>query len=259
MKNSPHCTNWRAWRKMKIQPGRGFKNASFPGCNQNGMEKRNKGLWLVVCGFWLVIINSIDNLAFSQNLSPPKDKLGSACSEQNLDALTTYLLRDLPSYTNRVSQRARRRSRSTEVYSYMLVAGRPEFIPLPLNPGISSADASQSATSGVDQVFFTTLNRQYIGGKAVELQEFHWLLFTKIQSGWRLVMMFTQTGSSPKQQPPTPPRDSSKSTVAQAINLWLKDCQAGSIRMRDVSKSERILPSKTSITLNSKSHESTTP
>ncbi len=245
MKNFPHCTNWRAWRKMKIKPGRGFQNTSFPGCNQNFMKKRNNSLWLIVCGFWLVIINSIDNLAFSQNLSPPKDKLGSACYELSLDTLTTYLLRDLPSYTNRVTQRARRLSRSAEVYSYMLVAGRPEFTPLPLNPGIYTADASQSAELGVDQVFFTTLNRQYINGKAVELQEFHWLngkavelqefhwlLLTKTQSSWRLVMMFTQTGSFPKQQPPSPPRNSSKGTVAQAVNLWLRDCQAGSIKMR---------------------------
>ncbi|OUL34206.1 hypothetical protein BV372_14460 [Nostoc sp. T09] len=202
------------------------------------MRKGKGSLWFTVCGFWLVIASSIDNLALSQNPSPSPDKgvinnkAASSCSEHNLDSLTTYLLRDLPSYTNRVTQRARRRSRSSEVYSYMLVAGRPEFTPLPLNPGIDTADTSKSTASGVDQVFFTTLERQYISGKAVELQEFHWLLLTKTQNGWRLVMMFTQTGSSPKQQPPSPPRDSSNSAIAQAINIWLRDCQAGSIRMR---------------------------
>ncbi|MDZ8055657.1 MAG: hypothetical protein RMX63_30015 [Aulosira sp. ZfuCHP01] len=189
----------------------------------------------------------MDNLAFSQNPSPLSDKgvvnnkPGSACSEQNLETLTTYLLRDLPSYTNRVTQRARRLSRRSEVYSYMLVAGRPEFTPLPLNPGIETADTSKSA-AGVEQVFLTTLERQYIGGKAVELQEFHWLLLTKTQNGWRLVMMFTQTGSSAKQQLLSPPRDSSNSAIAQAINIWLRDCQAGSVRMRAVNKSDRILP-----------------
>jgi hypothetical protein len=194
----------------------------------------------------LLIVSSIDNLAFSQN--PPASssqgvvKSLFACSELNVDTLTTYLLRDLPSYTNRVTQRARRLSRSAEVYSYMLVAGRPEFTPLPLNPGIYTADASESADLGVEQVFFTTLSRQYIRGQAVELQEFHWLLLTKTETSWRLVMMFTQTGSFPKQQPPSPPRDSSKGTVAQAINLWLRDCQVGSVRMGGVNKSDRILP-----------------
>ncbi len=204
----------------------------------SSIRKGMGNLWLIVWGFWLVIASSIDNSALSQNQSPSSykdvvnNKVGSACSEKNLDTLITYILRDLPSYTNRVTQRARRRSRSSEVYSYMLVAGRPEFTPLPLNPGIDTADTSKSAASGVEQVFFTTLERQYIDGKAVELQEFHWLLLTKTQNGWRLVMMFTQTGSSPKQQPPSPPRDSSNSAIAQAINIWLRDCQAGSIRMR---------------------------
>jgi hypothetical protein len=185
--------------------------------------------WLMLCGCFLVV-NSIDNLAFSQNLSVSKDKVGSACVEQNVNTLTTYLLRDLPSYTNRVTQRARRLSRSSEVYSYLLLAGKPEFTALPLNPGIASTDSDKSAASGVEQVFFTTLERQYIGGKAVELQQFHWLLLTKTQSGWRLIMMFTQTGSSGKQEPLSPPRDSSSSAIAQAVNIWLRDCQAGSVR-----------------------------
>jgi hypothetical protein len=188
-------------------------------------------LSLIVCSFCLVIVNSVENLAFSQNLSVSKDKVRSACTEQNIESLTTFLFRDLPSYTNRVTQRARRLSRSSEVYSYMLLAGRPEFTPLPLNPGIDTPEAAKSSASGVDQVFFTTLERQYIGKKAVELQEFHWLLLTKTQNGWRLVMMFTQSDSSVPGQPVSPSRDSSNSATAQAIKIWLRDCQAGSVPM----------------------------
>ncbi|WP_242037981.1 hypothetical protein [Tolypothrix sp. FACHB-123] len=189
-----------------------------------------RNLWLTVCGCFVAVC-SIGNPVFSQSLPVSKDKAGLACIDQQLDTLTTYLLRDLPSYTNRVTQRARRLSRKSEVYSYVLVAGRPEFTPLPLNPGINSVNNDKSATSGVEQVFFTTLERQYIGSKALELQEFHWLLLTKTQSGWRLVMMFTQTGSSGKQELLSPPRDSSGSAIAQGINIWLRDCQAGSIKM----------------------------
>lgn len=69
-----------------------------------------------------------------------------------------------------------------------------------------------------------------MGKKAVEFQEFHWLLLTKTKSGWRLVMMFTQTGAYPKQQPPLPPRDSSNGAIAQGVKAWLRDCQAGSVR-----------------------------
>ncbi len=208
---------------MKILPVKGFTNSSFSGL------KRNHGLWLMACGCWLVA-NSVDNIALSQNLtsSPSPSKVKVICAEQNLEVLTTKLLRDLPSYSNRSTQRARRLSRSYEVYSYMLVAGRPEFTPLPLNTE-GATDGQKSAAAGVEQVFFTTLERQYIGRKAVELQEFHRLLLTKTKNGWRLVMMFTRTDASPLRQPPSPPRDSSKSAIAQAINDWLRDCQAGSV------------------------------
>ncbi|QIR39802.1 hypothetical protein HCG51_25900 [Tolypothrix sp. PCC 7910] len=198
--------------------------------------QRNR-FWLIVCCFWLAF-NSFDNLAFSQNSSVSKDKVKSACTEQDVQSLTTWMLRDLPSYTNRVSQRARRLSRSSEVYSYILLAGRPEFTPLPLNPGIDTPETAKSAASGVEQVFFTTLERQYVGGKAVELEEFHWLLLTKTQNGWRLVMMFTQTDASVPGQPISPPRDSSNSAIAQAIKIWLRDCQAGTVRMGAIKENQ---------------------
>lgn len=194
-----------------------------------GNRQQQRGLWLIACGFWL-IVNNVDNSAFSQPPSLITERgIKSVCSEQNLETLTTRLLQDLPSYANRATQRARRRSRRSDLFSYMLVAGRPEFTPLPLNPGSDSANSGNSSTPGVEQVFFTTLERQYIGGKAVELQEFHWLLLTKSSSGWRLVMMFSQTGLDSAKQLRSPPRDSSKSAIAQGINTWLRDCQAGSI------------------------------
>ncbi|MEH2444376.1 MAG: hypothetical protein V7K18_00925 [Nostoc sp.] len=204
----------------------------------SSLRKKNYN-WLLACGFWVLGSNSLAYPALSINLTPKPSVLAerenvnggarSLCSEQNLETFTIQLLEDLPSYTNRVSQRARRLSRSSDVYSYMLVAGRPEFTPLPLNLEEYSADAKTPA-SGVEQVFFTTLERQYIGKKAVELQEFHWLLLTKTKTGRRLVMMFSQTGSYSAQQPLSPPRDSSNGTVAQAVEAWLRDCQAGSVR-----------------------------
>ncbi|MDF5736605.1 MULTISPECIES: hypothetical protein [unclassified Nostoc] len=203
------------------------------------LRKKNYS-WLLACGFWVLVSNSLAYPAFSINLTSKPSAIAekenvnggarSLCSEQNLEILTTQLLKDLPSYTNRASQRARRLSRSSDVYSYMLVAGRPEFTPLPLNLEEYSTDAPKSTASGVEQVFFTTLERQYIGKKAVELQEFHWLLLTKTKSGWRLVMMFSQIGSHSAQQPLSPPRDSSNGTVAQGVKAWLRDCQAGSVR-----------------------------
>ncbi|WP_017651721.1 hypothetical protein [Fortiea contorta] len=187
------------------------------------VTNRNYGSWLIAFGFWLVFNNS----AFSQDSSLPESRgANSFCSQQNLEILTTKLLSDLPSYVNRATQRARRLSRSSEFYSYMLVAGRPEFTPLPLN---SESNNSNYSTQGVEQVFFTTLERQYVGEKAVELQQFHWLLLTKTKSGWRLVMMFSQTGLDSAKQLQSPPRDTSKSAIAQGVNTWLRDCQARSV------------------------------
>jgi hypothetical protein len=210
-------------------------------------------LRLVVCGFWLSLSNLYSVPAFSQNQPAPRSvgnqdapnpvlnkkqsiptpvRAGTYfCSEQNNESNITYLLRDLPSYTNRASQRARRLTRKGDTFSYMVAAGRPEFVPLPLSPNLASSDTTKTLSEGVEQVFFTTLERQYTAGKAIELQQFHWLLLTKTNSGWRKVMMFTQTGSFPvTKQPISPPRDSSDGAIAQAVDAWLRDCEAGSVR-----------------------------
>lgn len=151
----------------------------------------------------------------------------SNCQEQDVETLTTQLLRDLPSYANRVSQRSRRRNRTVDIYSYVLLAGRPEFVPLTLGPGEYTPVDSASLVEPPQQVFITTLERQYIDGKPVELQDYHWLFLTKTDSGWRLAMMFSRTGPYLGGQPPTPPRDSSNGVIAQAISTWLRDCRGG--------------------------------
>lgn len=206
------------------------------------VEKKNKILRLLCCGFWLMISTPLDYPAKAKNLTPSlhlplsQSKQGevvgvrSFCSNQNLETLTAELLRDLPSYANRVTQRARRLRRTADIYSYVLVAGRPEFQPLPLNPSGYTRNSLKTSSEGVEQVFFTTLERQYIKRQAIQLQQFHWLFLTKAESGWRFVMMFSQTGTYPKNQPPTPPRDSSNGVLGQAISHWLRDCHADSIR-----------------------------
>lgn len=179
------------------------------------VRKSNYHWWFILV--WGVLTaNTMNNSVFA-HIPISKETL---CSQTTLEKLTTQLLRDLPSYANRASQRARRSSRSSDIYSYMLVAGKPEFAPLPLN-----IDESQNTTI-VEQLFFTTLHRQYISGKAIKSQQFHWLLLTKSLTGWRLVMMFTQEGNYPQQQVVSPPRDSSNSVVAQAVKTWLRDCRA---------------------------------
>jgi hypothetical protein len=198
----------------------------------NTTDQGKKKGWLVfrdlvfLCPCWLLLSFVFLSPAFSKNLSPKpiESEVSSSCSQQSLESLTTRLMLDLPSYANRVIQRSRRLSRSVDIYPYILVAGKPEFQPLPLNPGIDTAN--NYASQGVEQVFFTTLERQYINKKAVELQQFHWLFLTKTQMGWQMVMMFTQTGEYPVKPLIAPPRNSSDGAIAQAVKIWLRDCEA---------------------------------
>ncbi|MEM7554825.1 MAG: hypothetical protein AAF378_12125 [Cyanobacteria bacterium P01_A01_bin.84] len=150
------------------------------------------------------------------------------CTEKDVKTLVNQMLLDLPAYTNRQTQRARRLKRKNEVYSYILLAGNPDFKPLALN-NEEYVQTQKKSTGEVEQVFFTTLERHYLKDKAVELQQFHWVFLTKSKSGWRMVMMFSQIGSYPKDEVPTPPRNSSNGAIAQATKTWLRDCRAGSV------------------------------
>lgn len=164
-------------------------------------------------------------LSLSENI--PSHQGTPMCVQQDLKVLIPLMMRDLPNYANRVTQRARRRSREVDIFSYVLIAGNPEFAPLPTAANLSS---SPSPTEPIEQVFFTTLERQYTAGRPVQIQQFHRLLLTKSQNGWILVMMESQLGTYPVKLSPTPPRNSSNGTIAQAVNLWLRDCQAGEIK-----------------------------
>jgi hypothetical protein len=182
-------------------------------------------LCLLLACSWLTLLPSDPGRAVKQTrIQNPKQRL---CSQQDLNILLPLLMRDLPNYANRVSQRARRKSRAVDFFSYVLIAGNPEFAPLKVDQHVSSSSAPAEP---IEQVFFTTLERQYTANKPVQIQQFHRLLLTKSQSGWIVVMMFSQLGTYPVKLSPTPPRDSNNSIIAQAVNLWLRDCQAGEIR-----------------------------
>lgn len=141
-----------------------------------------------------------------------------------LEDLMPLLLRDLPSYANRVNQRAYP-SGNPDTPGYVLIAGQPDYQPLSL-----AAGAKVPKVEGTPQIFFTTLERQYVAGKPVRLQNHHWLFLTPTaEQGWRLVLMFSAIEDYPSDRPPAPTIDASQGVIAQAIRLWLRDCQAGSL------------------------------
>ncbi len=154
----------------------------------------------------------------------------------NLETLVEQMLPDLPGYANRVLRRSPVWNQS-DVKIYVITAGNPEFEPLPLGPGRSSNSSldrgsNQQANTlpslnGDDddpqQVFITTLERQYRGTQVIEIPRYYWLFMTQTAEGWRLALIFSRIGSNPANEPLTPPEESSQSFIAEAIRLWLRD------------------------------------
>lgn len=179
------------------------------------------------CGLVGLLIGQ-PHVGYAAKPSPAASSTGAApspihlvqCPSQ-LDGLTALMLRDLPSYANRVSQRSF--DQLTGRPGYVLIAGKPDFAPLTLGPG--SYTPTNSSTP--DQIFFTTLERQYVDGKSVSLQHYHWLFLTPTDRGWQFVMMLSSLGDYPTTHPPTPPEDTSQGVIAQAVRLWLRDCEMG--------------------------------
>jgi hypothetical protein len=145
----------------------------------------------------------------------------------NVDSLTSLLIRDLPSYANRVIQR--RRKRTDAFYSSLLTAGRPEFTPIDLPSREYPERFPQAAPT---QVFITTLERQYTGSQSAEIQQFHWLFLAKTRLGWRLGNIYTRTSVANRTDdtPIAPPVESSRTIVGEAIRIWLNDCYLGKVR-----------------------------
>ncbi len=145
-----------------------------------------------------------------------------------LDALIPGLLRDLPSYSNRVIQRSRDRNREVDISpSYVLLAGQSDQEPLPLGNGDYSP---VTPSDNVQQVFFTTLERRYGVSGFVQLQGYYWMILVRSPDAWQVVNLRSSLGDYPSRRPPSPPRDSNNGVVAQSVRLWLRDCQAGALR-----------------------------
>jgi hypothetical protein len=146
-----------------------------------------------------------------------------ACPNK-LQPLVDKMLKDLPSYANRVIQRSGNSYSKSSFKFYILVAGAADYRPLPLK--VQQYDDAQPDKL-TQQVFFTTLERHYDRQTIKDSQNYHWLFLTFSQGEWKMVMLYTQIGSTPAQE-------NSQGIVGQAISLWLRDCQAGALKMTKV-------------------------
>ena len=200
-------------------------------------------MWRFVAGIaiWIALGHAPVLAVADRPIRPP-----AACPD-DLQTLTSLLLRDLPSYANRVTQRtflsfdtttaSSDRSTQRNRPGYVLLAGHPEFEPLSLGPGeyVSTPDV-EAATQ---QVFFSTLERQYVNDRPINLQHYHWVILAQDADAWWLVTMRSQIGILPANQPPTPPEDTTQGAIGQAIRLWLRDCRNGSIYAQTGSQSSQ--------------------
>ncbi len=151
----------------------------------------------------------------------------------NVQILVHQLLGDLPSYANRVASRNLDLSRRPlDPITTVLVVSSPDFTPIELAE-LAAPGPGQADDAALEQVFFTTLERQYRQNRVVSLQHHHWLFLAQTPEGWRLALLYSSLGTLPENRatgrPPTPPQESSDGIVGQAVRLWLRDCRAGAV------------------------------
>lgn len=156
--------------------------------------------------------------------NPPALIASQPVCPTDVTQLVPLLLRDLPSYANRVIVRARSHPQFQSLPT-VIWAAQAEYAPLPVIAERSLADPN------LKQFFFTTLERQRVGDHMQNFQQYHWVLMTPTDAGWQIALSYTRTGIYPQtDQPITPPRESSQGAIAQAAKLWLRDCHVGTIR-----------------------------
>ncbi|MEM6256235.1 MAG: hypothetical protein AAF821_25255 [Cyanobacteria bacterium P01_D01_bin.156] len=148
----------------------------------------------------------------------------TACP-QDFDTLSNLLVRDIPSYTNRILQSSVGDIATAYRPAYVITASQPDQMPLEIRDRVytTQADISQQTY----QLFFTTLERQYSGLDATSIQHFHWLFLVPSDAGWQMAFMFSAIGD--QESVLLPPRDSSQGSIGQAVQRWLKDCHANAV------------------------------
>jgi hypothetical protein len=170
-----------------------------------------KFLPLMIIGSWLMMF-----------LPASSDQSTSTCPNK-LEDLASLLIPQLPSYANRVIQRSRKLKRNYDLYSYVVVAGKPELQPLKL----TNQQYTPVFPETSEQLFLTTLERKYIDNRLVETQNYHWIFLTYTSNGWKLVLSFSRFGSSFPNSTPYPIEETTHSVMGETMGLLLRDCEAG--------------------------------
>ncbi|MGC9527363.1 MAG: hypothetical protein ACP5D7_17665 [Limnospira sp.] len=154
-------------------------------------------------------------------IAPPPEQLAQTgnCPTE-LDTLTAELVKDLPAYANRVIQRSPPRPDPRDPGTSIIFAVALPSEPLPIAPDLPASDDLQTA-------FIATRERFYQNSRAIAFRRYHWLFLRRSGDGWELVKLYSKSDPYPGYKILPQPWDSSKSAIARAIDLWLRDCEGG--------------------------------
>jgi hypothetical protein len=184
----------------------------------------NLGLLIVfaIGGFFCESVSSKENVSHPKLIKSVNSLRNRSQSCPNhLPSLVDRMLKDLPSYANRVIQRQRNVIKTQKPSFNIIAAGKPEFELLKSK----SSEYTPNFPNRSQQVFFTTLERRYSADRYTDTQSYHKLILTPTDKGWQMVLMFSQLGTKDPNRPPLPPQDTTNGYMGQAVSLWLRDCQ----------------------------------
>mgnify|MGYP001801407741 CR=1 FL=1 len=92
---------------------------------------------------------------------------------RDFETLTNLLVRDIPSYTNRILQSSVADIPDSYRPAYVVTASLPERTPLDITDQVYTTDTDSYPQ--LQQLFFTTLERQYTDLEVTAINHFHWL------------------------------------------------------------------------------------
>ena len=210
-------------------------------------------------------------LAQASELNLEKTLLETAhCPRNDLSLLVTQLMLDLPSYSNRVIQRAGNLENPTKLY--FMAAGQAEISQISLEAIADDPNRSRLPVEAIRgnapaeeiyQIRFTTLERQYrrssrqllqqspgpassniehlLHQAAPSFQQFHWLILARQQdqpvSPWQIINLRSQLVPYPAtEELLAPASDSRQGPVGKGLALWLRDWNSGSISLTAVNR-----------------------
>jgi hypothetical protein len=141
---------------------------------------------------------------------------GSGCMI-TVDSMIKPLVQALPSYTNRVLQRSPEVGLG-EKSGYVISAKGLTQAPFALNTELVDQ-------KNLSSIYLVTWERRYRNQTIFNVKRYHWLFLRHTPQGWEVDKLFSQSGPYPGYKLFPDPMDTTKGAMAEAIRLWLRDCQ----------------------------------